>query len=251
VASELPVLYHLAISHYSEKARWALSYKGVRHIRRATAGGLHVALSFWLTRGESYTLPVLKLDGRNIGDSTRIIEALELAHPEPALYPADPDERERALALEDWADQELGPYIRRYAFAELSRDPASLNEVMALQMPPEMARIPGLPGAMGKPFVRLRYKAGPAAAAEDALERALAGLARVEAELGGGDYLVGDAFSVADLTAAALLYPAVGPAEGPQLPELPGPLRDFREEYAEHPAFVWTREMYSRHRGRP
>ena len=29
VASQAPVLYHLAISHYSEKARWAFSYKGV------------------------------------------------------------------------------------------------------------------------------------------------------------------------------------------------------------------------------
>ena len=99
---------------------------------------MHVALSLWLTRGESYTLPVLRIDDRAISDSTQIIEALEEAFPDPALYPADPDERERALALEDWFDEELGPYIRRFAFAELSRDPKALGEVIAKQMPPPM-----------------------------------------------------------------------------------------------------------------
>lgn len=249
MAPEPPVLYHLAISHYSEKARWALSYKGIRHVRRATTGGLHVALSLWLTRGKSYTLPVLELNGRAVGDSSQIIGALEEAYPQPSLYPADPEERKRALALEDWLDEELGPYVRRFAFAELSRDPASLGRFVALQMPPEAARVPGLPAAIGKPFVRLRYGAGPDEGAADAKRRSLAALDRIAAELDGDDYLVGDGFTVADLTGAALLYPAVGPAEGPQLPPLPQPLRAFRDEYADHPACVWAREMYARHRG--
>jgi hypothetical protein len=29
-----PVLYHIQISHYNEKARWALDYKGIQHGRR-------------------------------------------------------------------------------------------------------------------------------------------------------------------------------------------------------------------------
>ena len=32
---ETPVLWHLEVSHYNEKARWALDYKRVRHVRRA------------------------------------------------------------------------------------------------------------------------------------------------------------------------------------------------------------------------
>jgi hypothetical protein len=32
---ETPVLWHLEISHYNEKVRWALDYKGVAHVRRA------------------------------------------------------------------------------------------------------------------------------------------------------------------------------------------------------------------------
>ena len=35
-----PVLWHLEISHYNEKARWALDYKGIAHVRRAVTPGL-------------------------------------------------------------------------------------------------------------------------------------------------------------------------------------------------------------------
>ena len=38
---EPPVLWHLKVSHYNEKARWALDYKRVPHVRRALMPGLH------------------------------------------------------------------------------------------------------------------------------------------------------------------------------------------------------------------
>ena len=54
---------------------------------------------------------------------------------------------------------------------------------------------------------------------------------KVEAELQPSGYLVGDRFSVADLTAAALLFPLVRPPETPHLipPPLPEPVERFRE----------------------
>ena len=36
-----PLLWHLKVSHYNEKARWALDYKGVPHVRRAVDAGRH------------------------------------------------------------------------------------------------------------------------------------------------------------------------------------------------------------------
>src|ERR671935_2957668 len=102
-----PVLWHLEISHYNEKARWALDYKGVEHERRALPGGVHMPVALWLTRGRGRTFPVLQLDGETIGDSTAIIAALEERFPDPPLYPADPAERERALNLEESFDEEL------------------------------------------------------------------------------------------------------------------------------------------------
>jgi glutathione S-transferase len=105
-----PVLWHLKVSSYNEKARWALDYKRVAHVRRAVDPGPHRKIAHRLTGGR--TFPVLELDGKAIGDSTRIIEALERDHPDPPLYPSDPAERQRALELEDYFDEELGPYVR-------------------------------------------------------------------------------------------------------------------------------------------
>src|SRR5436190_915698 len=49
-----PILWQIAVSHYSEKARWALDYKGVEHQRRSPPPGLHMPVVLWLTRGRSY-----------------------------------------------------------------------------------------------------------------------------------------------------------------------------------------------------
>jgi glutathione S-transferase len=114
VAADTPVLYHIEVSHYNEKARWALDYKQVPHKRRAPPPMLHTLWAFALARGK--TFPVLVLNGQAIGDSTRIIEALERQFPDPPLYPADENERRHALKLEDFFDEELGPHLRRVAF---------------------------------------------------------------------------------------------------------------------------------------
>jgi hypothetical protein len=104
-------------------------YKAIQHDRHAQIGGPHIPVALVLTRGRHYTLPLLKLGGRTIGDSTAIIAALEQAYPEPTLYPADPDERRRALELEDWFDEHLGPSIRRYVFHELRAAPELFDEL--------------------------------------------------------------------------------------------------------------------------
>ena len=38
-ATPVPILWHLGVSHYSEKVRWALAYKGVEHERRTAPPG--------------------------------------------------------------------------------------------------------------------------------------------------------------------------------------------------------------------
>jgi glutathione S-transferase len=243
------VLWHLSISHFSEKARWALAYKGVDHERRAPMPGAHMAIALRLTRGRQVTLPVLKLDGRRIGDSTAIIAALEERFPEPLLYPAEPAQRRRALELEDWFDVEVGPYMRRYLFHQGRRDRERFDEVVARMAPPRLARYQRLGGATARFFTALRYGAGSSRAADRALERVLAGLDRLEAELGDGDYLVGDRFSVADLTAASLLYPLALPPEGPRLLDPPSAAwEEFRAPLKERRGYRWIAEMFHRHR---
>lgn len=92
-----------------------------------------------------------------------------------------------------------------------------------------------------------RYGVDSEAAAELARRKVAEALDRIESELD-GDYLVGECFSVADLTAAALLYPIVMPPEGPRLPRGPEALERFRGQFAERRAYRWIEDTYRRHR---
>src|SRR5256885_9577659 len=130
----LPLLWHLPISHFSEKVRWALDWKRIPHRRRVMPPGLHPLGGLVLTGGRQYTMPVLVMDGRRIGDSTAIIGALEERFPGRSLYPAD---KARALALEDWFDENVGPYARQWGFNALLTEPEAVRQFAVNQ--PEWA----------------------------------------------------------------------------------------------------------------
>jgi glutathione S-transferase len=246
--NETPILWHLKVSNYNEKARWALDYKGIPHTRRAAIPGRHAKLARRLT-GES-TFPVLVLDGEAIGDSTRVIEALERRWPEPPLYPADPTQRREALELEDFFDEELGAYSRLLALHCLLPDPA----LMLATFTPDLQGGRQVVARAMYPLIRRRVTAEfgiderSVALAED---KCRAACERFRAERGPSGYLVGDRFTVADLTLAALIAPLVAPEQFPYPqpqrghPRLAG-VRDLLEE---HGAGEWTREIYARHRG--
>jgi glutathione S-transferase len=214
--------------------------------------GAHIPYALWLTRGSQPTFPVLTVDGRSIGDSTAIIAALEERYPQEPLYPSDPDQRRRALALEDYFDEELGPNIRLLAFHELGNDPERFQALMKRTAPGPLARMSGAAARYGRTYTRLRFGVRSDAAAERARTKVLAALDRLEAELesGSGEYLVGDSFTVADLAAASLFYPLVLPEEGPLPNDEPPPhgLEKFRIPLKERRGFRWVAEMFRRHR---
>jgi glutathione S-transferase len=245
-----PILWHIPISHYNEKVRWALDYKEVDHELRAPLPGPHMAVAFALTGGRHYTFPVLKLDGRRIGDSTAIIAALEERFPEPPLYPQDPAERARALELEDWFDRELGPHIRRYVFHAVGKDRELSGRLSSQVLPRRLQRFSGLAGAYARVFTGLRFRAGSDSGADEARERVLIALDELESQLNGNEYLVGEHFTVADLTAAALFYPLALPPEGPQSGIPREVLADLIDPVADRRGVRWIREMFRRHRRR-
>jgi glutathione S-transferase len=242
------VLWHIEISHYNEKARWALDYKGIPHVLRAPMPGLHNLVALGLTRGAQRRLPVLKLDGRNIGDSTAIIAALEGHKPDPPLYPDDPSERERALALEDFFDENLGPQLRAYAFGQLNDDIHRGIDMLLVNAPTWQKRVMHTGAPLVRQMIRLDYGATEANA-DSALAKIHAAMDRLESEIQPTGYLVGDRFSVADLTAASLFTPILAPPERPYAPQdAPAPLMELRAELEARPGGQWVTEMYSRHR---
>jgi glutathione S-transferase len=250
-----PLLWHIPVSHYSEKARWALAHKGIEHDRRSPLPGAHVAYALWLTRGRQITFPVLTLDGGSIGDSTAIIAALEDRWPERPLYPSDPAERDRALEIEDFFDEELGPHIRLLVWHVLRTDRKRM-EALGSGMMPRAVRdtdfVRGAAARFGSLWVNARFRVADDAKADAAKANVLAAMDRLESELeanGGGEFLVGDSFTVADLTAASLMYPIVNPPEGPlAIPSGNPELEEFFEPLRERPGGIWIREMFARHR---
>lgn len=248
-----PALWHIGISHYNEKARWALDFKGVEHDRHTPPPPSHIPTALWLTRGRSFTFPVLVLDGTAIGDSTAIIAALEERYPEPPLYPADPAQRRRALEIEDYFDENLGPASRRLAFHEMRQRPELIAEVAGGMLPGnlgenETAR--RLAGRGAAAFTAVRYRTASDDAAEQARAAILAAFDRLEAEMAvePGDYLVGDSFSVADLGAASMFMPVVLPPEGPELPTPPPHYAEFRASVSDRPGYEWVAEIFRCHR---
>ncbi|HEX5526559.1 MAG TPA: glutathione S-transferase family protein [Solirubrobacterales bacterium] len=250
-----PVLWQIEISHYSEKVRWALEHKGIDHVRRTPLPGTHIPIALVMTRGEQPTFPVMQIDSRTIGDSTAIVAALEERYPEPPLYPADTQERARALELEDYFDEQLGPYTRFLTFHELINEPEVFAEVASEAVPGPLGQVKPLVGAYARTFTSLRWGARDADKAELARKRIVAALDRLDAELerSGGEYLAGGNLSVADITAASLFYPLVLPPEGPVSPDAPRPpaLERFRKSLSDRRGYRWIEETFRRHRHRP
>jgi glutathione S-transferase len=247
----LPVLWQLQLSHYVEKVRWALDYKRVAHVRRSLLPGAHIAEAKRLT-GDTSTVPVLTIDGRSIGDSTRIIAAVEERWPQPPLYPDDPAQRDRALELEEFFDEELGPHIRRAFYHELLEHPEPLVPLFTDGDPVAAQNLrqvlPALSTGIGQHFAITDETAAESRA------KTVAAMDRLERELSPSGFLVGDSFTVADLTAAALAYPVARPPEFQYQmvadDDLPDSWRAYHDSLAQRQAGRWVADMYRRYRGR-
>jgi glutathione S-transferase len=244
----LPLLWHIPFSHFNEKVRWALDFKNIPHRRRCV--GADYLFKAWRATGHG-TLPILFLDGKPVGDSTAIIAALEQRQPEFALYPNDPAQLHRALELEDYLDEGLGPSLRAAVVTPLFREGPDLAiRVLMTGMPDQAYRNLRPLKWIFPTCYRFRHKISAQRLQQDR-KNVTDALDRISRELQPTGYLVGETFSVADLTAAALLAPLLQPPElqYPLAVTLPESLQQYRDGVARHPAAQWTLEMYRRHRG--
>ena len=242
-----PELFQFNFSHYNEKVRWALDYKRVPHVRHSLLPGPHL-LSVTRLSGQKQ-VPVLRLDGEVVAGSSRIIDRLEHIYPDPPLYPKDSGERERALEIQRWFDEQVGAEIRRAMFFEILPDAKFSTRLFANG---RGAFAQGLYRGVF-PAIRIVMKKDmqiDAAGAGRGIERTREALDFIVENAGPEGYLAGSTFSVADLTAASILFPAVLPAELQfQQPERAKVMENWLARWAEHPGAAWVRDMYRRHRG--
>ena len=246
-------LVTIPISHYCEKARWALDYAGVAFEERAHLQLLHrVAVR---RAGGGSTAPVLVCGERVFADSADIVGYADAAAPpERKLYPEDPEATAEIRALEAEFDEDLGPHTRRWAY-DLLRGRRDLARYITPGVPGWQRRL--LPA--GFPIVvkgidRVLDIRPETVAESSRAVRSIFGA--VAARLDDGrPYLAGERFTAADLTFSALAAPLVLPAEfGSGLPrpdELSGEAAAVVQEFREHPAGAHALEMFARHRRAP
>ncbi len=244
-------LHQFLYSHFNEKARWALDFKGIDHERRSYLPGPHIPKINRLS-GQRQT-PVLEIDGQIITGSAAIIDLLESRFPEPALYPADPATREAALALQTHFDSEVGPATRTALFSVLVNEGGYLTRMFAR----DAGTLSRLLYRATFPLARGLIAKGNGVTDPDNVKQAFAiteaTLDEVANQISDTGYLCSDAFSVADLTAASLLAPLVR-LEHPDMARpqpVPQPVSDFYERWSNHPALEWVRRQYQLHRSRP
>ena len=256
-------LISIRFSHYNEIARWALDVAGVSYSERGYLPLLHIVGVLWHGGGWSskadkqstrFSTPLLILNtGEHLHDSLLILRRARALGGGPNLLPTD--EVETVVARFHRA---LGGHTRRVAYWWLLRDWPTTCRVAQRNCGTMQATI----------FSALRWLIRPAmySGLQLTAPRVEDSLARVRVEFdfagellksGGGEYLVGGAFSGADLVFAALAAPLllVSEEEGygavfPGRGEVPRGLQDVVEELRAHPAGVHAMRMFREHRGR-
>jgi len=245
------VLITIPISHYCEKARWALDRAGVGYRERA-----HLQLIHWVAvrrAGGGRTAPVLVCGDRVLAESADIVaEADARAPTERRLYPDDRNAAEEVRALERDFDAHLGPDGRRWMYNGLRGRRDLAVTYGCTGVPPWERRTLSIAYPMLIRVIDRYLDITPATAAESE-GRVRATFDTVAERLGDGrPYLCGDRFTAADLTFSALAASVLMPPEYgvplPQPEELPSATAATVRELREHPAGLHALAMFREER---
>jgi glutathione S-transferase len=244
------ILITIPLSHYCEKARWALDRSGIEYREQAHAPLIHRLV---MKRGDKGTVPVLVHLGQRLLASTDILVHVDKETGGGLLYPRDADQRREVDALVARFDQELGPHTRRWAYEQLLPRTALLSRVWRQGVPWGEALCVPLLLPLARPLVRRAYRITRESAARS-LERVRAVFAEVDTRLRDGRrFLVGDAFSAADLTFATLAAPMVFPlgcrAAYPSIEEVPAAMREEALRLRQTASGLFVQRLYRDERG--
>jgi len=248
-----PRLVTIGPSHYCEKARWALERAGIEYDEEAHVPIFHYAAS--LGRHGQRTTPLLVTPHGTLRDSTDVLRhADKFVDASERLFPMDQPLLDEVVALEDLFDRKLGPATRRLAYFHVIDDARAMREMFGARVPASeraLLRV-ALPVVVAVLRRGLRIDAEGARKSE---ERLLQVFDEVETKIADGRrFLVGDRFSAADLTFAALAAPVLAPpAYGwplPGLDERSLARRALVDRFRSRPAGRFALGLYERERRR-
>jgi glutathione S-transferase len=244
-----PRLVTIPYSHYCEKARWALERGGITFVEET-----HAPLFAWrgaLGAGGRRTVPVLVTDDGVISDSTDVLRWVD-AHGRPPqpYFPAGLPEVESLVSM---FDRRFGPATRRVGYFHVLRaDREYVEELLSTDVPAWEARGVRALGRLLPRAIRFGLKIDERGVARSkaAIDEVFAAVDERLAD--GRSTLMGDVFTAADLTFAALAGPIVMPPTYAKrfggAARLPAPLAAIREEALATRAGAFAMRIYGSYR---
>ena len=113
-------LYTFNISHFSEKARWALDYEGIPYEEKILLPGPHRLVTRRMAPRTQ--VPVLEHEGRYVQGSSAILDYVADRLGGTRLTAADPAARAKAHELEKTLDQVFGRGVQQVLYSALLKD---------------------------------------------------------------------------------------------------------------------------------
>ena len=248
-------LISIGISHYCEKARWALQYCNIPFEEELHAPVGHV---FATKPHGGRSVPVLVHGKTVLTDSTPIVawavDKSGTGNSNESLIPLEPALRAKALELEDLFDRKLGVATRAIAYYHWLDVPNLLLPIM-------IEKVGWLEACLiwlFFPLVRRTMKKHMKINSETTAKSLLVCddmFDMVGKRLDGGKrFLVGDTFTVADLTFATLAAPLVCPDENVIMKRIaanrnfPHATREIIVKYRATPAGQFVLRLYREQR---
>ncbi len=245
-------LLTIPISHYCERARWALEHVGLDYVEEQHLQMFHYRPVRRSGGGKS--VPVLVTDdGDVLDDSSEIVRYADARAPKDRrLYPTEPTARDEVLAIEHAHASPLGVESRRVMYDHFFRWGRPALGFNGGQAPRHERVLAWLAFPLFERYAR-GYLEVNASTVSTALERARRIFDDVEARLADDrPFLTGDRFTAADLTFACMAAPLTAPAPyGTPLPspgDMPEATRLLIEEFRAHPAGAFSLRMFAEHR---
>jgi len=241
-------LYQFEMSHYCEKVRLILDYKGLAYRKIEVTPGIG-QLELYKMSGQRL-VPILKDETEIVADSTAIATYLDRKYPEFPILPEDNQQRALCLLMEAWADDSIGLNSRTALLGAFSQDQSLRKAALPAAVPDFFKNLVGaVPGELLN-ILGIGVGLGP-----DTVKEAQASLAQnleiLSTLLQDKPYLIGEQPTLADFAVAGITMYIKFP-DSPHV-DIPDQLKGkgvagLADNPAYEPFFQWRDRIYEQYR---